>query len=173
MAATAAIKGYLADAREFLQTENGSTSITQFTLDGQKVKRYGSVETSQYACGSEFVDDAIANRPDKNAKVIVESIPKFAVLSSIPTPFDLQNINTDLIILGQYLKTVTRTELGPSLFRDVRYNPKTQQEIPGFVLNQDPIATLSFLSVQEKTLVVVHRASMQSGPCSILDSDAL
>jgi 3-isopropylmalate dehydratase len=138
MAAAAAIKGHMADVREFLKTENGSINITQLTLSGEKVRSYGPITAapSSHALGP--VDDAIANRPTKHAKKSVEGIPKFNIVSSVAAPFDMQNINTDLIIPGELLKTVKRTGLGPSLFRELRYDSQTGQEIPDFILNQDP-----------------------------------
>lgn len=138
MAVAAAIKGHMADVREFLNAENGSIKVTQLTLGGELVRSYGPVKEAISVSTSDFVDDAIANRPTEHAKTSVDGIPKFDVVSSVAAPFDMQNINTDLIIPGEYLKTITRTGLGSNLFRDLRYNTKTHKEIPEFILNQPP-----------------------------------
>ncbi|KAN0104167.1 Aconitase family (aconitate hydratase) domain containing protein [Hyaloscypha variabilis] len=138
MAIAAAIKGRMADVREFLNAENGSINVTQLTLGGEQVRSYGPVKEPISVSTSDLVDDAIPNRPTQHAKTSVEGIPKFDVLSSVAAPFDMQNINTDLIIPGEYLKTITRTGLGSNLFRDLRYDTKTHQEIPEFILNQPP-----------------------------------
>ena len=62
---------------------------------------------------------------------------KFSNLKSIPSYLSLQNIDTDMIIPKQFLKTIKRTGLGKSLFYEMRYdeNGKINGE---FVLNKDP-----------------------------------
>lgn len=60
---------------------------------------------------------------------------KFTTLTGIAAPMPLVNIDTDMIIPKQYLKTIKRTGLGVSLFDEMRYNPDGT-EIADFVLNQ-------------------------------------
>ncbi len=62
---------------------------------------------------------------------------KFLNLKSIPSYLSLQNIDTDMIIPKQFLKTIKRTGLGKSLFYEMRYdeNGKINKE---FVLNREP-----------------------------------
>jgi 3-isopropylmalate/(R)-2-methylmalate dehydratase small subunit len=60
---------------------------------------------------------------------------KFTTLSGIAAPMPLVNIDTDMIIPKQYLKTIKRTGLGVALFDDMRYTPEGK-EIPDFVLNR-------------------------------------
>ena len=62
---------------------------------------------------------------------------KFTELKSIPSYLSLQNIDTDMIIPKQFLKTIKRTGLGKSLFYEMRYdeNGKINEE---FILNRDP-----------------------------------
>jgi len=62
---------------------------------------------------------------------------KFTELKSIPSYLSLQNIDTDMIIPKQFLKTIKRTGLGKSLFYEMRYdeNGKINGE---FILNRDP-----------------------------------
>ncbi len=62
---------------------------------------------------------------------------KFNNLKSIPTYLPLQNIDTDMIIPKQFLKTIKRTGLGKSLFYEMRYDDKGN-EIHDFILNQEP-----------------------------------
>ena len=47
---------------------------------------------------------------------------KFNKLKSIPSYLSLQNIDTDMIIPKQFLKTIKRTGLGKSLFYEMRYD---------------------------------------------------
>ena len=62
---------------------------------------------------------------------------KFTELKSIPSYLSLQNIDTDMIIPKQFLKTIKRTGLGKSLFYEMRYdeNGKINED---FILNKDP-----------------------------------
>ena len=62
---------------------------------------------------------------------------KFSNLKSIPTYLSLQNIDTDMIIPKQFLKTIKRTGLGKSLFYEMRYDEKGKI-IENFILNKEP-----------------------------------
>ncbi len=62
---------------------------------------------------------------------------KFNTLKSIPAYLPIVNIDTDMIIPKQFLKTIKRTGLGKNLFFEMRYDDKGK-EINDFVLNQDP-----------------------------------
>jgi 3-isopropylmalate/(R)-2-methylmalate dehydratase small subunit len=60
---------------------------------------------------------------------------KFTTLTGIAAPMPLVNIDTDMIIPKQFLKTIARTGLGKNLFDEMRYT-QDGKEIPDFVLNQ-------------------------------------
>ena len=60
---------------------------------------------------------------------------KFTKLTGIAAPMPLVNIDTDMIIPKQFLKTINRTGLGKNLFDEMRYT-QDGAEIPDFVLNQ-------------------------------------
>ena len=62
---------------------------------------------------------------------------KFSSLRSIPAYLPIANIDTDMIIPKQFLKTIKRTGLGKSLFFDMRYDDNGN-EIKDFTLNQEP-----------------------------------
>ncbi len=62
---------------------------------------------------------------------------KFNKLRSIPSYLALQNIDTDMIIPKQFLKTIKRTGLGKSLFYEMRYD-ENGKIINDFVLNKKP-----------------------------------
>ena len=62
---------------------------------------------------------------------------KFTNLKSIPSYLSLQNIDTDMIIPKQFLKTIKRTGLGKSLFYEMRYD-ENGKEIKDFILNKEP-----------------------------------
>ena len=61
---------------------------------------------------------------------------KFNKLTSIPAYLPIVNIDTDMIIPKQFLKTIKRTGLGKNLFYELRYD-ENDKEIKSFVLNQD------------------------------------
>ena len=62
---------------------------------------------------------------------------KFNNLKSIPSYLSLQNIDTDMIIPKQFLKTIKRTGLGKSLFYEMRYD-ENGKIIKDFLLNKEP-----------------------------------
>ena len=62
---------------------------------------------------------------------------KFIKINGIAAPLDILNIDTDMIIPKQFLKTIKRSGLGKNLFDEMRYTTNGE-EIKSFVLNQDP-----------------------------------
>lgn len=60
---------------------------------------------------------------------------KFTTLTGIAAPMPLVNIDTDMIIPKQFLKTIQRSGLGKNLFDEMRFT-QDGKEIPEFVLNQ-------------------------------------
>ena len=62
---------------------------------------------------------------------------KFSKLKSIPAYLSTANIDTDMIIPKQFLKTIKRTGLGKNLFFEMRYDDQGSA-VSDFVLNKDP-----------------------------------
>jgi len=62
---------------------------------------------------------------------------KFDKLTGVAAPLDILNIDTDMIIPKQFLKTIKRSGLGKNLFDEMRY-ARDGSELPGFVLNKAP-----------------------------------
>ena len=62
---------------------------------------------------------------------------KFTTLKSIPAYLPIVNIDTDMIIPKQFLKTIKRTGLGKSLFFEMRYD-ENGKKIEDFILNKEP-----------------------------------
>ena len=62
---------------------------------------------------------------------------KFKTIKSIPAHLPIVNIDTDMIIPKQFLKTIKRTGLGKNLFYEMRYNEKGKP-IDDFILNTSP-----------------------------------
>ena len=69
---------------------------------------------------------------------------KFNTLKSIPANLPMINVDTDMIIPKQFLKTIKRTGLGKSLFFEMRYD-ENGKKIEKFVLNNKPYDSSSIL----------------------------
>ena len=68
----------------------------------------------------------------------------FTVLTGIAAPLLRANIDTDLIIPKQFLKTLVRSGLGQHLFSEVRYDAEGRER-PDFILNQAPYRAAAIL----------------------------
>ena len=71
---------------------------------------------------------------------------KFNTLKSIPAYLPIVNIDTDMIIPKQFLKTIKRTGLGKNLFFEMRYDDDGN-EIKDFLLNEEPFDNSKILIV--------------------------
>jgi 3-isopropylmalate/(R)-2-methylmalate dehydratase small subunit len=60
---------------------------------------------------------------------------KFTTLTGVAAPLDIMNVDTDMIIPKQYLKTIKRTGLGTGLFAEMRFRDDGTEN-PDFVLNK-------------------------------------
>ena len=74
----------------------------------------------------------------------INNMEKFSTLKSIPAHMPLSNIDTDMIIPKQFLKTIKRTGLGKSLFYEMRYDDK-ENLIKDFILNKEPFKNSKIL----------------------------
>ena len=71
---------------------------------------------------------------------------KFNILKGIPANLPMINVDTDMIIPKQFLKTIKRTGLGKGLFFEMRYD-ENNKRIEEFVLNKEPYNNSSILLV--------------------------
>ncbi len=69
---------------------------------------------------------------------------KFTVLTGVAAPLPMINVDTDMIIPKQFLKTIKRTGLGKNLFDEMRYTTDGK-EVADFVLNQPAWRTARIL----------------------------
>ena len=90
---------------------------------------------------------------------------KFTSLTSVAAPMPLVNIDTDMIIPKQYLKTIKRTGLGVGLFSEMRYN-EDGSENPDFVLNQPLYRNAEILIAYEN---FGCGSSREDAPWALLD----
>ena len=90
---------------------------------------------------------------------------KFTTLKSIPAYLPIVNIDTDMIIPKQFLKTIKRTGLGKNLFFEMRYDDQGKT-IDNFILNQEPFN-------QSKILIAGKNfgcgSSREHAPWALLD----
>ena len=69
---------------------------------------------------------------------------KFNILKSIPVNLPMVNVDTDMIIPKQFLKTIKRNGLGKSLFFEMRYD-ENEKKVEDFILNKEPYNKSSIL----------------------------
>ena len=74
---------------------------------------------------------------------------KFTTLEGVAAPLKIINVDTDMIIPKQYLKTIKRTGLGKGLFSEQRYKDDGSEN-PDFVLNQPAYRNAKVLVGGEK-----------------------
>ena len=69
---------------------------------------------------------------------------KFTTLTAVAAPLNMMNVDTDMIIPKDYLKTIARTGLGKGLFAELRYNDDGSPN-PDFVLNKPAYKTAKII----------------------------
>ena len=90
---------------------------------------------------------------------------KFELLKGIAAPLEMINVDTDMIIPKQFLKTIKRSGLGKNLFHELRYD--IQGNIKNdFVLNWDPYKQASILVAGDN---FGCGSSREHAPWSLLD----
>ena len=90
---------------------------------------------------------------------------KFTTLTGVAAPLDMINIDTDMVIPKQFLKTIGRTGLGPSLFFEMRYLDDGSEN-PDFVLNKPAYQNASILVTGEN---FGCGSSREHAPWALLD----
>jgi 3-isopropylmalate/(R)-2-methylmalate dehydratase small subunit len=71
----------------------------------------------------------------EKSKLRGKEMEKFTTLTGVAAPLDMINIDTDMVIPKQFLKTIKRTGLGSNLFHEMRFN-EDGSEKPDFILNK-------------------------------------
>ena len=157
-AAASALRGALADVRTFLgstkmTTQEEVTPLASILEESQqpKTRRHRVVNkvffTSEQTSPLTTTDDDATEFASKQL-IRLENV--------IAAPLDLQNVDTDMIISKEYLKTIKRTGLGYAAFADLRYeNPGAVARgdapvpIADFVLNKESYANAMILVTGE------------------------
>ena len=90
---------------------------------------------------------------------------KFTTLTGVAAPLQLINVDTDMIIPKQFLKTIKRTGLGRNLFDEMRFEPDGTEK-PDFVLNRPAYRKASILVTGEN---FGCGSSREHAPWALLD----
>jgi 3-isopropylmalate dehydratase len=131
MAAAAAVTGKLTDVR----TLGSGAGLTGDDAPGKLESK-------------DFLSDALVVSPAPMKKAGgatgAGGMAKFTTMKGVAAAMELQNIDTDMIIPKQFLKTIKRTGLGVSAFYEMRYDEQGNER-PDFVLNRAPYRNASIL----------------------------
>lgn len=136
MAAAAAMTGKLTDIRKFIGAAptSGSAQPQSFTIHDAR----------------EFLTDEVSPPPAPEGYKGLPGtdtpspVPKFTIVKGIAAPLAIENVDTDMIIPKQFLKTIKRTGLKDALFYTLRKDPVTGADTD-FVLNRAPYDKSSIL----------------------------
>jgi 3-isopropylmalate/(R)-2-methylmalate dehydratase small subunit len=92
---------------------------------------------------------------------------KFTKLTAVAAPLPIMNVDTDMIIPKEFLKTIKRTGLGATgLFNEMRFT-KEGKEIPDFILNKEPYRSNAKIIVSWDNFGC--GSSREHAPWSLLD----
>jgi len=166
MAAAAAIKGTIADVREFTKKIDfsGPLKAKDFAINAASdpvidILANQVAHLSQAGTPTEPTDDDLVDErtdtPAPGSQTGVQTVvaansggmTAFTVLKGIAAPLPMSNVDTDRIIPKQFLKSIKRTGYGDALFFPIRYDPKTGKPNPAFILNQSPYDKAKILLV--------------------------
>lgn len=149
MAAAAALTGKLADVRKVMrkdvvETTGGTAQIKVTSAFDYLNDPVLPPPAPQAGAAPGTLADTESTAPNTTAALprppspgSKTAIPKFTVVEGIAAPLDMENVDTDMIIPKQFLKTLKRTGLGSALFHTLRKDPKTG-EPTDFILNRAP-----------------------------------
>lgn len=143
MAAVAAVSGTITDVRNY-----------PYLGEAEADPRLGGKESNVFTTESYPSAGASINPPapyldeasDSADSSSAPGLPKFEVLTGVGAPLDIQNIDTDMIIPKEFLKTIKRSGLGFAAFAELRYEnaeevatigAEVAKNIDDFVLNKD------------------------------------
>ncbi|KAF7334232.1 3-isopropylmalate dehydratase [Mycena sanguinolenta] len=134
MAAAAAMRGTLADVRQFQQKSSQPT----IGLDSAPpVQQPAAIPLDSVA---DVIIPTAGIQPAVKEEASLADLPNkvFRVLKGIAAPMYIENMDTDMIIPKQFLKTIVRTGLACGLFYNFRNDVNTGQPARDFILDQPP-----------------------------------
>jgi len=136
MAAAAAVTGQLTDVR--------GIELSHIPVPGEDGLAPSALQSAQNSAAVESAGPVVR---EMDASSGGSGMPEFVNLKGVTAPLDIQNVDTDMIIPKEYLKTIKKTGLGFAAFAELRYhNPVdvaregtadgVAQEVVDFVLNR-------------------------------------
>lgn len=146
MAAAAAIEGAIADIRKFPFLGDPSADPRDLSTAGSQSRVFS---TENFVSPGPVISPTPPYLKDGGTAASSDGpagLPKFETLTAVAAPLDIQNIDTDMIIPKEFLKTIKRSGLGFAAFAELRYeNPDEVATIgeevakprSDFVLNKD------------------------------------
>jgi len=140
MAAAAAITGKLTDVRKFL---GNAAEINASPVPLKKVSAFEFMDTASPPPDAIPFDtsDGASSLPPASSP---SSVEKFTILRGIAAPLHIENVDTDMIIPKQFLKTLKRTGLAGALFYNLRIDHVTKKDTD-FILNCEPYTKAKIL----------------------------
>ena len=143
MAAAAALEGRITDVRKFLGTGPGANTTTTAAPKIVNVFDFMDEPTASPAPDVTQSTQAESN-PSIPPTFSPSTVEKFVIVKGIAAPLHIENVDTDMIIPKQFLKTLKRTGLASALFYTLRKNPHTGED-KDFVLNREPYTKAKIL----------------------------
>ena len=176
MAAAAAFSGSIADVRKFPYLSDASSDPRL------KSKESRVFSTERYISPGAVISPFPPYMKDivDSSAVLSKGLPKFESLTGVAAPLDIENIDTDMIIPKEFLKTINRSGLGFAAFAELRYeNPQEVATIgeevakprADFVLNKDGYRGVTKILVAGDNFGC--GSSREHAPWSILDMGIL
>ena len=141
MAAAAAVTGTLTDVRKLSLSELPPPKPSVFAelIAAMEKTRPAPIKSTTSAATA-----ASAGSTSASSAAACDPTKQFVRLEGIAAKLDIQNIDTDMIIPGRFLKTIKRSGLGVHAFSALRYN-EDGTEKPDFVLNKPAYRQASIL----------------------------
>jgi 3-isopropylmalate dehydratase len=147
MAAAAAITGKLTDIRKILSPE-GASRASAATTTSDSAAAFKVVDPHQFLTDpvlpSPAPEKSSTQTPTSGSADVSlppasapSSVQKFTIVKGIAAPLHIENVDTDMIIPKQFLKTLKRTGLADALFFTLRKDPRTGAD-KDFILNKEP-----------------------------------
>lgn len=134
MAVAAALEGRITDVRKFLGSVGHANIATAPALKTASVFDFMDEPTASPAPDVAQSTSAGSTLPTASSPSTVE---KFVIVKGTSAALHMENVDTDMIIPKQFLKTLKRTGLAGALFYTLRKNPHTGEDT-NFVLNRVP-----------------------------------
>jgi len=152
MAAAAAIEGKLTDVRNFPYLGEPGTDPREYNINPQGSRVF---RTEQYISPGPVISPPAPYLAKMSGDGEVKSgLPEFVIFRGKSAPLDIQNIDTDMIIPKEFLKTIKRAGLGFAAFAELRYHNADQVAMIGedvaeknmdFILNKPEYEGTSIL----------------------------